>query len=48
MTTYENFLDACVRYIKKNGETQETIDKLETMLPPAWSANLIADALDLV
>lgn len=48
MPTYEDFLDACVRYIKKNGKTQDTIDKMETMLPSAWSANLIADALDLV
>ena len=46
MRTYQETLDAVIRYTAKNGKTQETCDKLETMLPAVWSANLIADALD--
>jgi len=46
MKTYEEILQAVIRYIDKHGETQDVIDKVETMLPDAWSANIIADALD--
>jgi len=45
-TTYEAMLNACISYIRKNGATRETCDKLETMLPGAWAAELIADAID--
>jgi hypothetical protein len=48
MTTYENLLAACITYLQKNGATQETCDKLETMLPGAWAAELIADAIDSI
>jgi hypothetical protein len=47
MRTYDELLAACVRYLGKHGRTQETIDRLESMLPYAWAANLIADAIDL-
>jgi hypothetical protein len=46
MTTFENFVKAAVEYIDKHGEKQTTIDKLETMLPGAWAAEVIAEALD--
>jgi hypothetical protein len=46
MKTYDETLSAVIRYFEKHGKTQETCDKLETMLPAVWSANLIADALD--
>jgi hypothetical protein len=46
MRTYEEMLQAVIRYIDKHGKTQAVIDKIETMLPDAWSANIIADALD--
>jgi hypothetical protein len=48
MKTYENLLNACVQYIRKNGKTRQTLDALETMLPGAWASELIADALDIV
>jgi hypothetical protein len=48
MKTYDETLAAVVRYIDKNGKTDETMSKLEKMLPGAWSANLIADALDII
>lgn len=48
MKPYESYLQACIRYIVKNGKSQATIDRLETMLPGAWSAELIADAIDQV
>ena len=48
MKTYDETLAAVIRYIEKHGRTQETIDKLETMLPGAWFAELIADALDSI
>ena len=48
MTSYEKLLGACVEYIKKHGQSEDVLDKMETMLPGAWSANLIADALDIV
>jgi hypothetical protein len=46
MRTYDETLKACIRYFEANGQTQETCDKLENMLPGAWAAELIADALD--
>jgi hypothetical protein len=46
MTTFENFVKAAVEYIDKRGEKQTTIDKLETILPGAWAAEVIAEALD--
>jgi hypothetical protein len=46
MKTYQETLDAVIRYIAKNGKTQETINKVEAMLPGVWAAELIADALD--
>ena len=46
MRTYDELLQAVIRYINKHGKTQSVIDKVETMLPAAWSANIIADALD--
>ena len=46
MRTYNETLAAVIRYFEKHGKTQEVCDKLETMLPAAWAANLIADALD--
>jgi hypothetical protein len=46
MTTFENFVKAAVEYIDKHGEKQTTIDKLETMLPGALAAEVIAEALD--
>lgn len=48
MKTYDETLAAVVRYIDKNGKTDETLSKLEEMLPGAWSANIIADALDII
>jgi len=48
MKSYEELLSAVIRYLQKNGKSQETIDKVETMLPPAWQAELIADALDQI
>ena len=48
MRTYEETLQAVIRYFEKHGKTQATCDKLETMLPSAWAANLIADALDML
>lgn len=48
MRTYEEALQAVIRYFEKHGKTQATCDKLETMLPAAWSAYLIADALDIL
>jgi len=48
MKTYDRYLQACIQYIVKNGKSQETIDRLETMLPGAWCAELIADALDQI
>jgi hypothetical protein len=48
MRSYDETLAAVVRYIEKHGKNQNTIDKLENMLPGAWSANLIADALDIL
>lgn len=47
MTSYETLLANAVQFISTNGRTQETIDKLEKELPAAWSAEIIADALDL-
>lgn len=46
MRTYEELVQASIKYIDKHGEKQAVIDKLETMLPAAWAANIIADALD--
>jgi hypothetical protein len=46
MRNYQETLDAVIRYIAKNGKTQETINKVEAMLPGVWAAELIADALD--
>lgn len=46
MKTYDEFVAAVVRYFAKHGRTQAVIDKVEKMLPPAWSAEIIADALD--
>lgn len=48
MKTYEETLAAVVRYFETHGKTQATCDKLESMLPAVWSANLIADALDIL
>jgi len=48
MHSYEKLLSAVIRYLDKNGATQDTLDKVETMLPGAWSAELIADALDTI
>ena len=48
MKTYEETLQAVVRYIEKNGKTQDTLDKVESMLPGVWASNLIADALDVL
>jgi hypothetical protein len=48
MKTYQELLEKVVLYIKKHGKTDETVAKLETMLPPAWACELIADALDQV
>ena len=48
MKSYEELLNAVVRYFEKHGKTQSVCDKVETMLPDAWSANIIADALDLL
>jgi hypothetical protein len=48
MRSYDETLNAVVRYIEKHGKNQNTLDKLEEMLPGAWSANLIADALDIL
>jgi hypothetical protein len=46
MTTFQEFVAAAVKYIDKHGEKQATIDKLETMLPGGWAAEVIAEALD--
>ena len=35
-------------YFCVNGTSQRVIDKLESFLPAAWSAELIADAIDIV
>jgi hypothetical protein len=48
MRSYDETLNAVVRYIEKNGKNQNTLDKLEEMLPGVWSMNLIADALDIL
>jgi thiaminase len=46
MKTYQETLDAVIRYIAKNGKTQDTLNRVEAMLPGVWAAELIADALD--
>lgn len=46
MKTFRDFVSAAVKYIDKHGERQSTIDKLETMLPAVWAAEIIAEALD--
>jgi hypothetical protein len=48
MRSYDETLNAVVRYIEKHGKNQNTIDKLEDMLPGVWAMNLIADALDIL
>lgn len=48
MKTYNETLNAVVRYIEKHGKNQNTLDKLEDMLPGVWALNLIADALDIL
>jgi len=48
MPTYEYLLGHCVLYFCVNGTSQRVIDKLESFLPAAWSAELIADAIDIV
>ena len=45
-STFKDFVEAAIRYIDKHGERQSVIDKLETMLPGAWAAEIIAEALD--
>jgi hypothetical protein len=45
-STFQDFVEAAIRYIDKHGERQSVIDKLETMLPGAWAAEVIAEALD--
>jgi hypothetical protein len=46
MRSYNELLNASIAYIKRHGKTQATVDKLESLLPAAWSASIIADALD--
>lgn len=46
MRSYEELLAASIAYLKRHGKTQATVDKLESLLPGAWSALIIADALD--
>ena len=46
MRTYQEYVAAVVKYIDKHGEKQSVINKVEAMLPGAWAANIIADALD--
>lgn len=48
MNKYKETLDEVVRYLVAHGKTRATCDNLETMLPAAWSAYLIADALDVL
>ena len=48
MRSYDETLNAVVRYIEKHGKNQNTLDKLEDMLPGVWALNLIADALDIL
>jgi hypothetical protein len=48
MRSYDETLNAVVRYIEKHGKNQNTLDKLEEMLPGVWAMNLIADALDIL
>lgn len=48
MKSYDQFLSAVVSYFRKHGASQAMVDKVETMLPAAWSANIIADALDII
>jgi len=48
MRSYDETLNAVVRYIEKHGKTQNTLDKLEDMLPGCWAMELIADALDII
>lgn len=46
MRSYDELLNASIAYLKRHGKTQATVEKLESLLPSAWSASLIADALD--
>ena len=48
MTSYEKLLAAVVRYFDENGTSQQTCDKVETMLPGCWAMEIIADALDII
>jgi hypothetical protein len=48
MTTYESLLTASIAYIRTHGKSRDTLDRLETLLPGAWAAELIADALDSI
>jgi hypothetical protein len=48
MRSYDETLNAVVRYIEKHGKNQNTLDKLEAMLPGVWAMNLIDDALDIL
>lgn len=47
MTTYETILANAVKFIKKNGRTKETIDKLRGQLPTSWASEIINDALNI-
>lgn len=46
MNSYESLLNQAINYINQNGRTEETINDLNVILPSAWAANIIADALD--
>jgi hypothetical protein len=48
MKTYESLLIASINYIKIYGKSRGTLDRLESLLPSAWAAELIADALDSI
>lgn len=44
-TNYQNLLAASIAYLADKGRTQESVDFLMTVLPDAWAANIVGDAL---
>jgi len=44
-SNYERYLALCVSLIEKYGDTGECFRHIENVVPQAWAADLIADAL---
>ena len=48
MRAFQEYVAAVVKYIDTHGKTQGVIDKVESMLPGVWAAEIIAEALDAI